>query len=268
MKKFLVSLCFAAGCFGQNSLPVQVQQLFNNASAGATSSLVQNVGQPFHMVYTWLSDAPGHTCTIPPAASTTIPTTQIQVSYDGVVFQNASNALRVLQPNGGGPTNRYRYLVSASGEFGWVKVAITNPDPTNCQYSAWYAGGPVGVDITRAFTLTSNPTTGDTATPVGIDISSATTTTVFPAQANSQIGVYGLFLYNSTAAQSVTIGYGGGNCGAFTGIFKLDTVAANQIIFNQQTSANPLVLVPASCALQILTSGTGPLSGYVTAEYQ
>lgn len=262
--RLLCALALAGAAFGQD-VAVSQQVITNGSTAQITSGNVQNIGQPYHLVFAKFTDQPSKTCGVISSGAFAIPLVAIQASWDGVNFTDVTNVVRPLNPSSSGSTDRYRMLVSAGGNYPYVRVFVNVYDNANCFVNAWYTGGRVAVDVTKAFSFNNNY--ADQTKNTNIDIASSGTNTLLSATGFCQWAVYGLTLYNSTTSNTITL-FETRTDSANVTWATLDTVAQNQAAIQLPDTGVPYYQTTPGATLKITTSGNGPVSGFITARCQ
>lgn len=232
----------------------QRQTVFNNvasnSAAASVTGMATAIGQDLHTVFGLFSNATGETCT----TATEVGDVFLDVSFDNITYfrlATASAPLSTLDQGGVNALSLY-----AKGSYPYIRIGADNGNVTKCRTTLWYSGNVSGNTFDAPGPNLAQSTTffGSTTTSI------SATGDLIAAVAGRRIYVYGLWIYNSTAAQTITINDG-------TTTFLSATTLSPGIVIDANQTDRPLFVTKSGGALiATLVAGTN-VSFYVQYRY-
>jgi hypothetical protein len=261
VSKLATLLLFVGLAFGQRSDTVFFQVALNSSGTPNIVALPPsaNIGQPYHLVYAEFGDAPGHTCTN--VTSTTVPPI-VDIWAGGSADINSqaiiTNYARIITPNGGSPTNRYRMLASAAGSYPFLSIEFAGWDTVNCIATVLYTGSLSSIDIKK---YADFGTFNDRLNTFLIQINTSGDNVIIPEVcANCRITVYALVLYNVTAQTIIVKDIRSG--GGFTPLMYLTTYCTGCEVVMPNTNY-PILTTTLGGSIAINLQNSTAVSGYI-----
>jgi hypothetical protein len=193
------------------------------------SSHIRNIGQGYHLFFTGIRDAPGQTC--PPD---TIFQTDLRGSLDGTNEFSIPSRTEETSPIVGSPYIK-NSITRAWGSFPYIRAATALLDTTQCVVDVLYSG---------TFQGTSNLSVFPPIYQFN-SLSSAGDNTILNATSGNGYCIAGLFLYNTTAAQTVIIKDGAG-----TEYYRLTTMPAG-FRWELPVNSDTYVCLPGNTSLVV-----------------
>ena len=222
MKKIIIGLMVSVGLFAQAS-PNSVAQLIALNDVSTTQQVIgikaaNNIGQNSHQVYVYSSDITASSCSSNGSWSGNV---ALQGSTDGSTWlQVGTNISNFLSGDGSQfvQTNSRPLVAFASGIYPYLRVVYKNTNATNCQTTIWYTGS-ISPQAYTANLRAVNDNFIYTPFKVALmgdnDVLTSSNecngvTTASNSFAGGILTVYGLYLYNPAAANTVILKFGGG----------------------------------------------------------
>lgn len=204
--RIVIGLMLVISAYGQRQDTVFFQVTTNAiANGGAVLPAGQSIGQPYHLLVANFSDRPGRICANV-SANFAVPSIDIFGGGSPALAANnpITNYVRIIRPSiGSTPESRYKMMASAAGAYPFISFGYRDWNQTDCQLALFYSGSLSTLDVKK---YADFGTTYDSMQMFPINISTAgNSSIVSPGCADCRTIVYGLVLYNATAAQTIQL---------------------------------------------------------------